>query len=126
MTTEKIKSWRHRYVRIKEEYILRRKVFDGYYNDDDEWVEDESLPMVETAEVKCPPGDCINADEVVEVASDMYGVDLYKYHFDGVEVGSTEPTHQIILRNNRYPFMWDAKYFEVVTKKQIWVKDEDQ
>jgi hypothetical protein len=123
--TEKIKSWRHRHVRIKEEYILRRKEFDGYYDDNDEWVEDRSLPMIEHVEINCPLSDCINnPSEVFEVASDMYGVDLYRYTNSEFEVGSIEPTHQIILRNNGYPYIWDAKYFELVVRKEIWVKDE--
>ena len=123
---EKIKSWRDKHVRIKEEYIIRRKEFDGSYNDDDDWVEDQSLPMIEIAEVNCPAGICINADEVVKVSADFYGVDLYKHMFNEFEVGSIEPTHQIILDNCRYPYMWDAKYFEVVTRKQVWVKEGEQ
>ena len=125
MATEKIKSWRGRYVRIKEEYILRR--FDGEYNEDDEWVEDSSLPMIEEVS-RCPLENFIHdPNEVFIVASELYGVDLYNYYNREFEVGSVEPTHQIILRRNGkndYPYIWDSKYFDVLVNTNVWVKDE--
>lgn len=124
---EKIKSWRGRHVRIKEEYIVRR--FNGYYNDEEEWVEDPSLPMIEEVS-GCPLADFIDdPNEVFKVGSELYGVDLHTYRNREFEVGSVEPTHQIILIRegvNEYPYIWDAKYFDLLVRKQAWVKEGEQ
>jgi hypothetical protein len=127
--SEKIKSWRGRYVRLKSEYVVRTKVFDGYYNEDDEWIEDRSLPMVEEVEINCPLCSFIDdPDEIFGVEAEIYGVDLHKYYNREFEVGSVEPTHQIILRRNSgedYPYIWDVKYFDVLMSTKVWVKDEE-
>jgi hypothetical protein len=127
--SEKIKSWRGRHVRLKPEYVVRKKVFDGDYDDDGNWVEDRSLPMLEEVEINCPLCNFIDdPNEVFGVSAEIYGVDLYRYYNSEFEIGSAEPTHQIILRRNSgedYPYIWDVKYFEVLKRTQVWVKDEE-
>jgi len=128
--SEKIKSWRGRSVRLKPEYIVKRMEFDGHYDEEEgTWVTDKSLPMVEEFYINCPLSNFIHdPNDVFEVASDMYGIDLYGYTSKSFEVGSIEPTHQIILRRSSgvdYPYIWDAKYFDVVRKELVWVKDEE-
>ena len=125
---KEIKSWRQRHVRIKPEYVERTMVFQGGYDDNDEWTEDKSLPMVEDIKINCVlAGFIYDPDETFQVMSDIYGVDLYKHTFTSFEVGSIEPTHQVILRGDRmsHPFVWDSKYFDVLRMEHKWVKDEE-
>jgi hypothetical protein len=127
---KQIKSWRSRHVRIKPEYVERTMVFQGYYTDDDDevWVEDKSLPMVEDIRINCPlAGFVYDPEETFEVMADIYGIDLYKHTFTPFEVGSVEPTHQVILKGRVTgdPYIWDTKYFDVVRQERVWVKDEE-
>ena len=125
---KEIKSWRQRHVRIKPEYVERTMVFQGDYDDNDEWIEDKSLPMVEDIKINCVlAGFIYDPDETFQVMADIYGVDLYKHTFTPFEVGSIEPTHQVILRGDRmsHPFVWDSKYFDVLRMEHKWVKDEE-
>jgi hypothetical protein len=131
---KEIKSWRHQHVRIKKEYLKIETVRNGHYDDDDNWVDDENAPLVDEFQIVhgCPLTtlEAIGLakkpeTDVFKVWADVYGTDLYRHTFTPLEVGSVEPTHQIILEETRYPYMWDAKYFEVVRQEHIWVKDEE-
>jgi len=120
-----IQSWRHKKVRVKEEYIIKERLIDedaSTYDDDDNYYEEEYIKS------ECGLGGVLKGKErdVFEVASDCYGVDLYSFHVQKFDVDTLpEATHQIILRDNGYPFMWDSKYFEVVTSKTIYVTDNE-
>lgn len=67
-------------------------------------------------------------EAIFSVLTDMYGVDLFPYRYDGFEIGSVEPTHQVIIEviqgcnKISYPFLWDAKYFEEVREETIVTK----
>ena len=67
-------------------------------------------------------------EAIFSVLTDMYGVDLFPHRYDGFEIGSVEPTHQVIIEviqgcnDIRYPFLWDAKYFEEVREKVVITK----
>jgi hypothetical protein len=84
--------------------------------------------MVEDIRINCPlAGFVYDPEETFEVMADIYGIDLYKHTFTPFEVGSVEPTHQVILRGKtmHYPFVWDSKYFDVLRMEHKWVKDEE-
>jgi hypothetical protein len=126
---KEIKSWRGMNVRLKPEYFQQVEEFDGNWDDDDNWIVDESLPKVVRADINCPLRGFIDnpANDIFEVAADVYGIDLYKHTCTPFEVGSIEPTHQVILKGkamDTYPFVWDTKWFDVVRQERIWVKDE--
>lgn len=102
-----IKSWVGKKVRIKREYIKTETDDDG---------ETYSFIDIDNG-LDGLVDDPINAVFSVKMA--IFGVDLYYYRDHDFEVGSVEPTHQIILEgvNNRFiahPFVWDSKYFERV------------
>jgi hypothetical protein len=130
METKTIQSWRHKKVRVKEEYIIKEMFIDedaSTYDDDDNIIEEVYYEQ-EYIKSECGLGSVLSGKErdVFEVASDCYGVDLYSYHFQKFDIDTLpEPTHQIILRDNGYPFMWDSKYFEVVTTEEIYVADKE-
>lgn len=95
----KIKSWIGKNVRIKDEYIT------------DEWVNVPGLSAYFSGIER----------ETFKVQMDCYGVDLFGFRGDGVGVSEMpEPSHQIIITAcstplpSSYPFLWDAKYFEIV------------
>lgn len=126
---KEIKSWRGMHVRLKPEYFQQFEEFDGNWDDDENWIEDESLPKVVRVEISCPLRGFIDdpANDIFEVTADVYGIDLYKHTYTPFEVGSVEPTHQVILRGkamNTCPFVWDTKWFDVVRQEYVWVKDE--
>jgi hypothetical protein len=126
---KEITSWRGRSVRLKPEFFQQFEEFDGNWDDDENWIVDESLPKVVRADINCPLRGFIDnpANDVFEVAADVYGIDLYKHTYTPFEVGSIEPTHQVILKGkamNTHPFVWDTKWFDVVRQEHIWVKDE--
>jgi len=131
---KKITSWRGRYVRLKPEFFEVTEEFDGYWNDDDEWVIDESLPKVKRTKINCPLHMFIDKPDtdVFMVASDIYGIDLYRSIREPIDVSSIEPTHQVILKGHGmelYSFVWEAKYFEVVREVSVttstWVLEEE-
>ena len=122
MKTKTVQSWISQRVRIKREYIKTRLEIDenaSTYDDDYNILEEV---MTERKYIESHNGmtSCFQGrfDEIFKVRYDCYGVDLYKVR-DRVDVDKLpEPTHQIIVGNeNDYPYMWDAKYFEVVTYK---------
>ena len=125
-----IQSWRHKKVRVKEEYIIKERFIDedaSTYDDDDNIIEEVYYEQ-ECIKSECGLGSVLSGVErnIFEVASDCYGVDLYNFRFEKYDVDKLpKPTHQIILRDNGYPYMWDSKYFEVVTTKEIYVIDEE-
>jgi len=122
METKKIQSWIHQRVRIKKEYIKTELEIDedaSTYDDDGNIIEEV---MTERTYIDGHNGmtSCFKGrfDEIFNVRYDCYGVDLYKVR-DRIDVDKLpKPTHQIIVGNqNDYPYMWDAKYFEVITYK---------
>jgi len=122
METKTIQSWINQRVRIKKEYIKTELEIDedaSTYDDDGNIIEEV---MVERTYIDSHNGmtSCFQGrfDEIFNVRYDCYGVDLYKVR-DRIDVNKLpEPTHQIIVGNqNDYPYMWDAKYFEVITYK---------
>jgi len=120
METKTIQSWINQRVRIKKEYIKTELIIDEYastYDDDYNIIEEV---MTERTYIDSDNGmaSCFQGrfDEIFNVRYDCYGVDLYKVR-NRVDVDTLpEPTHQIIVGNqNDYPYMWDSKYFEVIT-----------
>ena len=91
----KIESWIGKHVRIKDEYIS------------DECVNVPGLSSYfRGAERKA-----------FKVQMDCYGVDLFPFRREAVEVSTMpSPSHQIIIEDTRgnYPYLWDSKYFEIV------------
>jgi hypothetical protein len=115
-----VQSWIGQNVRIKKEYIKTVLEIDedlSTYDDDDNIIEDV-MSMRTYIDSNNGMTSCFQGrfDEIFKVRYDCYGVDLYKVR-SRVDVDTLpEPTHQIIVGNqNDYPYMWDAKYFEVVT-----------
>ena len=118
METTTIKSWISQNVRIKEEYIKVELELDedaSTYDDDGNVIEE--VFYEETYIIGCNNGmsGCLAGKErdVFRVKGSMYGVDLYG---QGGEKMSDlpEPSHQIIIDATEYPFIWEAKYFEIV------------
>lgn len=121
-----IKSLTGKKVRIKREFITTEDSEYGNY-----YVEGN---MALSANIDNP------LDAIFKVLTDVYGVDLWPYTFFptghneqdakhvGFEIGSVEPTHQVIIEavqgcnDIRYPFLWDAKYFEEVREETIITK----
>ena len=122
METKTIQSWINQRVRIKEEYIETAREL----NEDKSTYDDNGNIIEEVYDeyeyINAPNGmkSCFQnrEREIFNVRYDCYGVDLYKVR-DRVDVNKLpEPTHQIIVGNkNDYPYMWDSKYFEVITYK---------
>jgi hypothetical protein len=111
-------------VRIKEEYIKKGKQINwslSTYDDDDNIIEEVSE---EYEYIDTPNGlESVyegRAREIFDVKYNCYGVDLYGKGCMNINIDELpEPCHLIVIgnRQNDYPFMWDAKYFEVVTYK---------
>jgi len=124
---ETIQSWLGKKVRIKREFIKTEQEYES---------------GGETYHIECDNG--MNAlvdnpnEAIFSVQMDVYGVDLFKYrHIPrfggggkcvGFEIGSVEPTHQIIIEiiqgSNEigYPYLWDVKYFEEVVEEIVITK----
>jgi hypothetical protein len=122
-----IQSWLGKKVRIKREFIK---------------TEQECESGGKSYYIACDNG--MNAlvenpkEAVFSVQMDVYGVDLFKYRRApsfgggekcvGFEIGSVEPTHQIIIEiiqgSNEigYPNLWDVKYFEEVVEEIVITK----
>ena len=89
----KIKSWTGKYVRIKDEYI-------------------------EDGRIITPVGmdgvlyGFIN--ERLLVQADVYGADIYFRSGREIDTENVTLSHQIIVKESGYPFLWDAKYFHLV------------
>jgi len=129
MKTKTIQSWRHKNVRVKEEYIIKESFIDedaSTYDDDYNIIE-EVYYEKEYISSDCGLGSvlCGKERDIFEVQADIYGVDLYRVR-DKVDINTLpNPTHQIILRDSGYPYIWDSKYFEVVTAETIYVTDNE-
>ena len=124
-----IQSWRHQKVRVKEEYIIKESYVDedaSTYDDDGNIIE-EVYCEHEYISSDCGLGSVLSGRErdVFEVAADCYGVDLYRFQNKTNIEELPKMTHQIILRDYSYPYMWDSKYFEVVTTETIYVVDKE-
>ena len=122
-----IQSWLGKKVRIKREFIKTEQEYESgsesYYIECDNGM---------NALVENPK------EAVFSVQMDVYGVDLFKYRHVpsfgggekcvGFEIGSVEPTHQIIIEiiqgSNEigYPYLWDVKYFEEVVEEIVITK----
>jgi len=120
METKTIQSWISQRVRIKKEYIKTvleidtdLSTYDEDYNIIEEVMTERKYIDSHNGMTSCFQG---RFDEIFNVRYDCYGVDLYKVR-NRVDVDTLpEPTHQIIVGNqNDYPYMWDSKYFEVIT-----------
>lgn len=131
---KEITSWRGKHVRFKPEFFEVKEEFDGYWDDDDNWVIDESLPKKTYTEINCPLHPFVDdpVNNVFMVAADIYGIDLYRNILTPLDINSIQPTHQVILKGHKmelYPYVWEAKYFEVVREERVttstWVVDED-
>jgi hypothetical protein len=108
-----IESWIDKYVRLKEEYIVKElNEYDGTY--------DEYTTISGYFEGM--------ERDIFKVRADCYGVDLFAIR-QSVEISELpSPEHQIIIQSinknhNNYPFLWCAKYFEIVEREvtEIWV-----
>jgi hypothetical protein len=138
MKNNTIKSWRGQTVRIKREYLkLNEPEIDedaSDYDDDGNIINevyekpsyyiDTNNGMNSVLGI----GDVYNATFYVQY--DCYGVDLFRVREDINISELPEPTHQIIIREAMYPYLWDAKYFEVVKVFKVhttteWVIDEE-
>ena len=128
-----INSWMYQQVRIKEEYIetARELNEDESTYDDDGNIIDEVYDEYEY--INAPNG--LNgvygdrAREIFDVKYNCYGVDLYGRGCMNINIDELpEPCHLIVIGNRQtdYPYMWDAKYFEVVTTETttIYVTDK--
>ena len=112
-----IKSWLYENVRVKEEYIKVQLELDedaSTYDDDGNVIEEV---FYEEVYIDCNNGmsGCLAGNErgVFRVRASMYGVDLYGQ--GGKEMSDLpEPSHQIIIDATEHPFIWEAKYFEIV------------
>jgi hypothetical protein len=130
METKTIQSWISQRVRIKKEYIKTVLEIDTDLSTYDDNGNIEEEVMTERTYIDSHNGmtSCFQGrfDEIFNVRYDCYGVDLYKVR-NRVDVDILpEPTHQIIVGNqNDYPYMWDSKYFEVVTTETIYVTDNE-
>jgi hypothetical protein len=133
MKTKTINSWMYEKVRIKEEYIKKEIGINGSlstYDDDDNIIE---AVYYEYDYIDTPNGlNGVYGDrvrEIFDVKYNCYGVDLYAKGCMNIDIEKLpEPTHLIVIgnRQNDYPYMWDAKYFEVVTTETttIYVTDK--
>jgi hypothetical protein len=116
-----IKSWLGKQVRLKREWIKEEQEID---EDQSDWDEDtgtwanivyKTEYVIDVFGLRACVDYFEDAREAVfNVQSDFYGVDLF-YTRSLVEVSELpEPSHQIIIKETGYPYMWDAKYFEIV------------
>lgn len=101
-----IKSWIGLKVRIKREFLI------SYFDDDD-------VERWQTNIKDCPINTFLNnaKDETFYVLQDVYGADLFRYRSREVDTDELKSSHQLILRGGQmgnYPFLWDAKYFEII------------
>lgn len=134
MKTSTIKSWIGRTVRIKREYIkLSEPEIDidaSDYDDDGNIINvvyEKPSYYIDTNNGLNSVLDIVDVyNATFYVQYDCYGVDLYRVRED-IDISELpEPTHQIIIREAMYPYLWDAKYFEVVKVHTTteWVIDE--
>ena len=135
METKTIQSWRRREVRIKEEYIVKDKEIDedaSTYDDDGNIIEE----VYEDVYYLTGMGADINNMSsyfrgrergVFEVKYSFYGTDLYSFQNEKVSIDILpEPEHLLIIDTQNFiPYIWKAKYFEVVKAETIYVTDKE-
>ena len=125
MKKETIKSWKGKTVRIKPEYLRINRVEYASEYDDDGNVTNSVFKDITI----CTAPNGLNSilDDVTaefKVVADVYGVDLYYVREDTELQDLREPQHLIIL-DEGYSFVWGAKWFEVLTREQVWKVDEN-
>lgn len=140
MTT--IKSWAQKEVRIKEEYIVKVKEIDEELStyDDDGNIIKEVLEEYEYINTQNGMRSVFSGYEraIFKVVVDCYGVDLRDFRANKTNIEDLpKPTHQIMVARKMksstplieeydyYDFLWDSKYFEVVTTETIYVADKE-
>ena len=140
METKTINSWVRREVRIKEEYISKEIDYDAsIYDDNGDIIEEVYLDDEYINTCNGMRGVFEGHERAIfKVVLDCYGVDLYGKGCMNIDIEKLpEPTHQIIVKReiktsrpivqewDYYEFLWDSKYFEVVTTEKIYVTDKE-
>ena len=131
-----MKTWVNRRVRIKREYLIEENQLDY----DKSIYDEEENELVEEVYYKCwatinmnngfegavtIPNEENLYTATFKVRAEMYGVDLHGKRDEFNLCDLPEPSHQIIIEECKWPFMWDSKYFEVVRQEYNWVLDEN-
>lgn len=103
----KLQSWIGKNVRIRKEFLKKYK--DDYGRT--EW---------QTTISDSPINQFLNnpKTDVFYVLQDVWGTDLFYYRHKEADVKKLKHSHQLILRGGQfssYPYLWDAKYFEIVS-----------
>jgi len=123
MENNTIQSWIGKNVRIKKEFIeLSEPEIDEDASDyDDEGNIINEVYYEQRYFINTQNGldnvlrdrDILN--DTFYVQYDCYGVDLWHMRREGKNISELpEPAHLIVIREANYPYLWDAKYFEVV------------
>ncbi len=88
-----LKSWARKYVRIKDEYVQDGRIItpNGM---------DTALRAY--------------ANEQLFVQMDVYGAEVYFTPNHEIDTDNVTLSHQIIVKESEYPYLWDAKYFRIV------------
>lgn len=139
---KEIKSFMHQFVRIKRQYIrgyyaqyMAEGEFVGYSEYEDGFNNGkEPEYIIETG----TPFDSINSwidnpmEKIFRVKGDIYGVDMYSHRSTPLDTWDDDIhlKHQLYLveiDSDDSLLLWDAKYFEVVTRKVVeqWVTDNE-
>jgi hypothetical protein len=134
METKTIQSWIYKNVRIREEYITKEKEIDedaSTYDDDDNIIEEVYRDVYYLTGM----GADINnmscyfrgrERDVFEVKYSFYGTNLYNFQNEKVGFDMLpEPEHLFIIDSPNVPYIWKAKYFEVVKAETIYVVDKE-
>ena len=139
METKTIQSWVNQLVRIKEEYISKEIDYDASkYDDNGDIIEEVYLDNEYIDTQNGMQGVFYGHERAIfKVVLDCYGVDLYEIR-EKINVDELpNPTHQIMVKReiktsrpivqewDYYEFLWDSKYFEVVTTEKIYVADKE-
>jgi hypothetical protein len=123
MENNTIQSWIGKNVRIKKEFIeLSEPEIDEDASDyDDEGNIINEVYYEQRYFINTQNGldnvlrdrDILN--DTFYVQYDCYGVDLWHMRMEGKNISELpEPARLIVIRETNYPYLWDAKYFEVV------------
>ena len=128
-TKLEIRSWRYKKVRIKREFITTESYtdeeassYDGFGNIIKAIIRTYPAVKQETG-LHCSVDDPF---DIFEVVMDCFGIDLLKYGDKEVNLCDLpRPTHKIQLKEFG-PYLFDAKYFEVLKPIQTteYVVDE--
>ena len=135
METKTIQSWIQREVRIKEEYIVKDREIDedaSTYDDDDNIIEEVYKDVYYLTGIGADINNmsCYFRGRergVFEVKYSFYGTDLFSFQNEKVSVDLLpEPEHLLIIDTQTFiPYIWKAKYFEVVKAETIYVTDKE-